>query len=1174
MHNGHIGSEQLDRLSRQANGSGELWSHIENCVQCRTTIAKYRKLNAKLDQLAANGVRSTSIMNCPDESIWLEVAAGTLPSEESMSYSSHAATCDACAKKLQVAIRISAPEITEEEKLILDSLPSFQREASVTPAKEETVVAKPVKPDEEKKASRRSFWRPLSYSFASLAVLIVIGFLSLGLITDDLLARGYTQKGTLEYRIAKASPPKEGTRRAGIAESEQPFSLVLAELLIRTRLALNSSSSRWLGEKGRFELIEGNLAAIETLEKAHSADPKSENVAIDLASAYCMRGKPDDLLHAEDLLLTVLVQSSTNSVALYNLALTFELLKRSDKAIEQWNHYLDLDSNSSWADEVRRRLAALQKLTENHKNRFSVQTSVDQWLSYLESDLPNADEAALEPALAVWLPRASDGNTERQYIDAIKKLAQKLHRKHGDIWLEEILKGLDARQFSTALGALNRAFESMNKDEIGDATAAAKEAEGLFREIGNLAGVARSQLEQVYAYQRSAEGDLCLETANKLRKTTFSKDFQWIIIQLDLDEASCFNLLGRMGEAELDAEDATHRAKESDYKILSLRAKGITASLATSRRETSIALENDISGLQEYWTNDYPVERAFQFYSDITFNSENRHYWQAAEEAAKTSVLAISRTRHKLLGLINRYHRAKALTMLQEFVDAEEEVTQANLDFASLKSTETAVRAQVDGAIALIRAELDSNRDTDAKDHLALLEKNIPSVKSHLTLSRLDEVKGEIEFRRGNLLAADKAYTSAVSMAELDLQRLNDPNKRALWSKAHIDSYKALAGTRLLEHDVTGAAEIWEIYKAAPIREHKSIYNSSSLASSSSMRVALPAKTVMVSYVFIGNQIITWVWADDGGQPRVFEHPINNLRRQIQHFVDECGSPSSDLTSLQLDAKELYDILIAPFADLLNTTDTLIIATDAELNGLSFGALINPLHKYLIEEVTILYSPGIYYWDHLRPPISHQLSDNVIVVTNPSLSRPAKLLFRPLPSSRAEAEMIASIFRHSRILQNDDATYKRLIDALPKADIFHFSSHSVNTYEGISLLLAPNEESQSDRVDLLRVSDIPSNNLHKLNLVVLSACSTGLRTSNNSQNLADAFLYSGVPQVIVTQWDINSPSAFDFMNRFYQILATKKNAATALQNASVAVLRNPSTMHPYHWAAFMISGRP
>src|SRR5947209_763051 len=336
LYNGHSSSEQLDQLSRQPAGSGEPWSHIESCVQCRTTLEKYRKLNVKLDQLAANGVRSTSTMNCPDESIWLEVAAGTLSPEESLSYSSHAATCDACAKKLQAAIRIFDPEVTEEEERILDSLPSFHREASAKLVKENAVAARPVKqPKSDKKTLRRSFWRPFSYGFAGIAALVIVGFLSLGPITDNLLARGYTQKGTLEYRIAKASPPKEGTRGPGLSR-ERPTSLVLADLLIKFRLALSPQNPRWLGEKGRLELVEGDeSSAMNTLEQAHALDSKSKHIAIDLASAYARTGSKDLLFKAEELLLSVLPfekynldllrRDQENLEALYNLAIVYEL---------------------------------------------------------------------------------------------------------------------------------------------------------------------------------------------------------------------------------------------------------------------------------------------------------------------------------------------------------------------------------------------------------------------------------------------------------------------------------------------------------------------------------------------------------------------------------------------------------------------------------------------------------------------------------------------------------------------------------------------------------------------------------------------------------------------------------------------------------------------------------
>src|SRR5258708_9659588 len=94
LYNGHISSEQLEQLSRQPDGSGELWSHVGNCAQCRTTLEKYRKLNAKLDRLVTDGVRPKPTMNCPDERIWFDVAAGTLSPEESIRHVQHASTCD------------------------------------------------------------------------------------------------------------------------------------------------------------------------------------------------------------------------------------------------------------------------------------------------------------------------------------------------------------------------------------------------------------------------------------------------------------------------------------------------------------------------------------------------------------------------------------------------------------------------------------------------------------------------------------------------------------------------------------------------------------------------------------------------------------------------------------------------------------------------------------------------------------------------------------------------------------------------------------------------------------------------------------------------------------------------------------------------------------------------
>ena len=139
--------------------------------------------------------------------------------------------------------------------------------------------------------------------------------------------------------------------------------------------------------------------------------------------------------------------------------------------------------------------------------------------------------------------------------------------------------------FAQAISELSRAVSLNLQGQASDAFIPASRAAALFRHAHNQAGVARAELEEVYAYQRSANGSDCLRTAKSLRAGLADRHYPWISTQLLLDEASCFNIVGRLEEAKLDSDDALALTeKPAGFKILGLRAWGIIAAAATNAR--------------------------------------------------------------------------------------------------------------------------------------------------------------------------------------------------------------------------------------------------------------------------------------------------------------------------------------------------------------------------------------------------------------------------------------------------------------------------------------------------------------------------------------------------------------------------------------------------------------
>jgi CHAT domain-containing protein len=72
--------------------------------------------------------------------------------------------------------------------------------------------------------------------------------------------------------------------------------------------------------------------------------------------------------------------------------------------------------------------------------------------------------------------------------------------------------------------------------------------------------------------------------------------------------------------------------------------------------------------------------------------------------------------------------------------------------------------------------------------------------------------------------------------------------------------------------------------------------------------------------------------------------------------------------------------------------------------------------------------------------------------------------------------------------------------------------------------------------------------------------------------LARGFFQAGTASVVVSLWAVNDASTALLMGRFYAHLATGLGAAAAMRLAQMDLRREYA--HPYHWAPFLVIGRP
>lgn len=105
-------------------------------------------------------------------------------------------------------------------------------------------------------------------------------------------------------------------------------------------------------------------------------------------------------------------------------------------------------------------------------------------------------------------------------------------------------------------------------------------------------------------------------------------------------------------------------------------------------------------------------------------------------------------------------------------------------------------------------------------------------------------------------------------------------------------------------------------------------------------------------------------------------------------------------------------------------------------------------------------------------------------------------------------------------------------------------------------------------------ADIQQLNLQRTDLVVLSACRSGLgdiSIGDGAHGLRRAFLAAGARSVVSALWDVPDDSSKTLITHFYQRLLQQATRVEALADAR-NVVRDSHPRDPVHWAGFVLDG--
>lgn len=187
-----------------------------------------------------------------------------------------------------------------------------------------------------------------------------------------------------------------------------------------------------------------------------------------------------------------------------------------------------------------------------------------------------------------------------------------------------------------------------------------------------------------------------------------------------------------------------------------------------------------------------------------------------------------------------------------------------------------------------------------------------------------------------------------------------------------------------------------------------------------------------------------------------------------------------------------------------------------------------------------------------------------------------------LLATRQEAEAIMAVTPSGDGLTVMDFAASSAIATsgdLGRYRVVHFATHGVidtNHPELSGIMLSRFDEKGHNQDGFLQLHDIYNLNLSQTQLVVLSACRTGLGKDVKGEGLVGltrGFMYAGSKSVIASLWKVDDRATAELMKYFYQgMFAEGLTPAAALRKAKESMWRQPRWRAPFFWAAFVLQG--
>lgn len=487
-------------------------------------------------------------------------------------------------------------------------------------------------------------------------------------------------------------------------------------------------------------------------------------------------------------------------------------------------------------------------------------------------------------------------------------------------------------------------------------------------------------------------------------------------------------------------------------------------------------------------------------------------------------------------------------------------------------------------------------RNIETKNTIKYLERNFQLAEQNKAVLLLESAQAERAYHFGNLpdslIQLETELLTAkselkVKIAESQTEESLDQNRRELNAiMLQIDAFND---------------KLEEEYP-----EYKSLKYAQSKLELKSLQEQLGGQTALIEYVVTDSVIYIFYISKDEAtlkrqlmvDTRILSKQVKQLHKVVSDYDYLRNHPQKAEETYLETASWMYQELLAPVLKDSEEIDHLIIVADGILAHLPFEIFLTQAPKtpsnwsdmpYLLKDYSISYNYSAALWLKNKEGVKIKNNGKVLAFAAsyegglsasstrrlPVYSRLRQAL-QALPAAKEEVEALEQLYIGDFIFGKaaSEANFKR--NAKDYA-VIHLAMHGMlNEKRPLLSSLAFTENGDTLENNFLQAYEISKMKLNA-NLVVLSACETGygrFEKGNGTASLARAFMYAGIPSLVVSLWQVNDEATSIMMQLFYARLADGMSKAEALQQAKLSYLESVDGFgaYPAFWSPFILIG--